>query len=584
MIRKLVRQMLLAQTFSALTVSLCLMIDSIMIGRFLGKPALASYGLANPVLLISGAIGSLLAAGIQVCCGRSIGLGSKEETDRAYSSAAALAAGISLVFMLLVLLLASPLSRLLGAAKSDTLFKETKGYMRGFIIGAPAMMASLVLVPFLQMAGQSRLLIIAVLGMTVSDVGLDLLNALVLKWDMFGMGLASSLSYYIATAIALIYFLSKKCVFRFSFKLISRKKIIELFKEGLPAGFNLASGVVLVAVVNKMLTSVGTDAGAVAAFSVINTIGNAACCVNTGIGGVSLTLSGILYNEEDRAGLISLMKQLFMYSAVLGLGMAAVLVIGAPAFASAFITTGGDTLGMAVKGIRLYSAGLMFCCANNALKNMYQATGKPHLTECISTLEGALLPSLAALFLGFLPRNIDGFWYFFVVGETVTLMLILLHAALRQKRSPVKNGAYLLLNGDFGAPAERLLEASISSLDEVSELSQRAEEFCIKNGQSVRVSRHIALCIEEVASNVISHGFTHDNKPHNLSVRVLGKPDHWVLRFRDDCRAFDPISYLTDHPETPGIKLMLALAEDAKYTYSLSMNNLTLTLKGDCQA
>ena len=125
MIRKLVRQMLLAQTFSALTVSLCLMIDSIMIGRFLGKTAIAAYGLANPVLLISGAIGSLLAAGIQVCCGRSIGLGSKEETDRAYSSAAALAAGISLVFMLLVLLLASPLSRLLGAAKSRSTYIPT---------------------------------------------------------------------------------------------------------------------------------------------------------------------------------------------------------------------------------------------------------------------------------------------------------------------------------------------------------------------------------------------------------------------------------------------------------------------------
>ena len=37
MIRKLTRQMLTAQIFAALTVSLCLMIDSVMISRFLGK-------------------------------------------------------------------------------------------------------------------------------------------------------------------------------------------------------------------------------------------------------------------------------------------------------------------------------------------------------------------------------------------------------------------------------------------------------------------------------------------------------------------------------------------------------------------
>ena len=51
MIRKLVRQMLTAQIFSALTVSLCLLIDNIMIGRFLGVQAIAAYGLANPIML-----------------------------------------------------------------------------------------------------------------------------------------------------------------------------------------------------------------------------------------------------------------------------------------------------------------------------------------------------------------------------------------------------------------------------------------------------------------------------------------------------------------------------------------------------
>ena len=63
MIRKLVRQMLAAQVFSALTVSLCLLIDNVMISRFLGETGMAAYSLANPVLLAIGAIGSLLAAG-----------------------------------------------------------------------------------------------------------------------------------------------------------------------------------------------------------------------------------------------------------------------------------------------------------------------------------------------------------------------------------------------------------------------------------------------------------------------------------------------------------------------------------------
>ena len=42
MVKKLVKQMLAAQVLSALTVSLCLLIDNLMIGRFLGEGALSA--------------------------------------------------------------------------------------------------------------------------------------------------------------------------------------------------------------------------------------------------------------------------------------------------------------------------------------------------------------------------------------------------------------------------------------------------------------------------------------------------------------------------------------------------------------
>ena len=58
MIRKLLRQMLSAQILSAMTVSLCLLIDSIMIGRFLGVDAMSAYGLSTPLLLMFAAFGA----------------------------------------------------------------------------------------------------------------------------------------------------------------------------------------------------------------------------------------------------------------------------------------------------------------------------------------------------------------------------------------------------------------------------------------------------------------------------------------------------------------------------------------------
>lgn len=577
MIRKLIRQMLTAQIFSALTVSLCLLIDSVIIGRFLGVESIAAYQLASPILLVIGALGSMLAAGVQVACSKSLGRGSQEETNAGYSSAVALTGGISLALMLIVLLFSSSIASIMGAGREGTLFGETRDYLVGFMIGAPASMGALILVPFMQMAGQNGLLIAAVLGMTLSDIGLDLLNVMVFHGGMLGMGLASSISYYVALVVGCVYFLSKKCMFRFSLRLVTRKKISELFRSGVPAVFNMASSVILIFLLNKLLLGTG-GSDAVAAYSVLTSIGNSANCIATGIGGVALTLAGILFSEEDRSGLEEVMKQLFRDSVILGLGVGAILVIFAPAFVGLFVPQAGSVQTMAILGVRLFAAGLIPCCINSALKNSYQVMNRELLTEGISLFGGAIFPALAAFVLSrFLGTT--GIWFFFVAGQTITLLAICLYIRSCKKTLPWKNGAFLLLKDDLIVAKEDLLEADIHTLQEMGEVVRSAEAFCLAHEESARISSRIALCIEEMAGNTILHGFEKDKKPHHLSVRVLYKKDGWVLRFRDDCRAFDPVHYIPrEGKDALGIRLTLAIAEEAHYIYSLNLNNLTLKL------
>ena len=577
MIRKLVRQMLTAQILSALTVSLCLLIDSVMISRFLGETAIAAYGLSNPVLLAIGAIGTLLAAGVQVVCSKALGRGSQEEANAGYSSAVAVAGGISLAFAALVILFRFALARGLGAGSSGILYEDTANYLAGFSIGAPGSMGALVLVPFLQMAGQSGLLIAAVLTMTVTDIVLDLLNVLVYHGGMFGMGLASALSYYAAMIVAGFYFLSRKSVFRFSRKLVDWKRIVELFCNGVPAGVNMLASVVMVYVMNRLLNAL-SGSTAVAAYTVFMSIGNAANCITTGIGGVSLTLSGIFYHEEDRTSLKELIGMLCKWSVVLGLCMGALLLVFAPACVSLFIPNDGMTKQMAIIGLRCFALGLIPCCVNNALKNEYQATGRASLTELISLFEGAVFPALSAFILSAF-MSVNGAWLAFAAGETLMVLTIGLFIRLHSRKLPWKDGAFLLLKSDFGAPEDHVLEMKLQTLDEVTAAAEKAERFCLEQGQDTRVGNHIALCIEEMAANVIEHGFKKDGKHHHLSVLILHKPNHWVLRFRDDCRAFDPVSYVPrEGKQAIGIKLVLAMAEEAHYTYTMNLNNLALKL------
>ncbi len=579
MIRKLAQQMLIAQIFAALTVSLCLMIDSIMIGRFLREEAIAAYGLSNPVLLVMGAVGSMLASGIQASCSKSLGRGSQEETNAGYSSAIAVGGGISLLFLVCVLLFPAQIATAMGAGTSGGLFEKTRDYLMGFSLGAPASMGALVLVPFLQMAGKSGLLIAAVLSMTVADIVLDLLNVLVFHGGMFGMGLASTVSYYFALLISGFYFLSKKCVFRFSWKMVTKRKIAELFRNGIPAGVGMVTSVILVFALNNLLAGTG-GSSAVAAYSVIMTIGNASNCITTGVGGVSLTLSGIFFNEEDRKCLRELVAYLCRCAVVLGVAVGVILLLFAPVFVSLFIPDPGETQNMATLGLRLFAIGLIPCCMNNILKNQYQATERVALTEMISVLEGVFFPLLAA-FLFSLLMGTRGVWLQFGLGELLTLICIGLYIYKKTGLLPWQKDACLMLKESFGVTEDHMMEFDVHSMEEVEHVVRQAEQFCLLHGQNAKVSNHIALCIEEMAGNIILHGFSQDTKEHHLSIRVISKDKLWVLRFRDDCRAFDPVHYVPREGEDAlGIRLVLAIAADAQYTYSMNLNNLTLRLRG----
>lgn len=578
MIRKLTSKMLLAQVLSVLTTSLCMLVDSIVIGRFLGVRAMAAYGLSSPILLIIGGVGTILSAGVQVSCSKSIGKGLIEEANVGYSSAVGSSLVISMLFLLFVLAFQNHIPTWMGAGTSGELFDSTRGYLIGFSIGAPGCITALVLIPFLQMAGQMGLLISAVVAMTVTDVALDLLNALVFHWGLFGMGLASALSYYVALLVAIWYFFSKKGIFRFRFRNVRLSKVAELVKSAIPSVFNIGTGVVLVFLINKILLRLNGSL-AVAAYSVMTTIGNASNCISTGVYGVSLTLTGVLYQEEDKTGLKVMLKTLMPRCLIMGLTVGAFLAVAAPALVDLFLTDRtGASRQMAITGLRIYALGLVPCCINNAFKGYLQGSDRIRAIVNYSTAEGLLVPVLFAFGLSF-PFGTTGVWFYFLAGEVISLLGFSILKWKRARRVSFDMDVFLDYKKGFGVGPDDMLEFDIKTLDEVTAVAETAERFCIEHGQSELTGAHVALCVEEMAANTIIHGFSPKGK-NSLSVRIQDHDDRWIIRFRDDCRAFDPLHYVFKKTDSPvsGIRLMLSIADEVRYTYSMNLNNLMIVI------
>ncbi len=581
MIKKLFKQMLLTQILTAMAVTLCLLIDSIMIGRYLGVDELAAYGLANPVLLVFTAIGCMLSAGIQVVCGKSMGSGDADTTNGCYSTSVFLGAAISFGGILLIYLFINPLCLLLGADAGTNVFFLTKDYLLGFIIGAPAFIGAQLMVPYMQMSGRRTALAIAVILMTICDVIFDLLNVFVFEGGIYGMGIASSLSYYVAFLFGLPYFLKKDFTFKFSLKGIRKVILAELAKAGIPTLVNQLSLCLLVFTVNQLLLSVGGSDG-VAAYSVISTIGNIGFAVGGGIASVTLLLSGIFYNEEDKKSVLDIIRSSVFFALILNIALVAVVIILAPQITALFVDNPGSNAGLiTLGGLQLYAFCFIPSSLNTNFKNYYQGIERPKLTQVISVFQNFVFTAIYAFVFSKL-FGLNGIWISFVCGETTNFIVMSIYVWTKSKIRGIRAEAYAYLPDGFGED-DNSIEMNITNVDDAISASNKSAEFCITNGQSRRISMLVGLSIEEIAMNILKHG-CNDGKKHNISVKLKKKETgEWQLRVRDDCRNFDPVKYLELHTAGDGfahigIRMIFGLVKEANYVNSLGLNNLTLTL------
>ena len=583
MIRKLFKQMMVTQIVSSMTVTLCMLIDSIMIGQFLGTEAMAAYGFTQPVLLAFAAPGAMISAGVQVVCGKTMGSGDNDGTDACFTVSAALTAVIAALGLAVVLCFSGPISTLLGAGEPgpyNPVFKLTKDYLIGFMLGVPAFLAAQIMVPYMQMSGSRKRLVAAVLLMTASDVAFDFLNVLVFHGGTFGMGLASSLSYYVAVLVGIGYFFKKDCLFHIRRNGLRRDVLRGILAEGIPTVINQFSLVLLVFLFNRILRAVGSTM-AVAAYSAVSTVSNLCYAFSSGIASVALMLAAMFSTDEDRSSLYALVKTMCRYAVTVLAAVTVLVLLTATPLVSMFLDGDPAALRLASRGLRLFSLCLIPCALNTGFKFYYQGIGRVRLMEIISVLQNFVFPALAASVLTPLIGT-NGVWLAFLCGESTALASICLHVWYINKRVRLSAEDFALLSPAFGAAPGECFERAVHSLQDATAVSEGAAAFCRSHGQPDRLSFLVGLCIEEICCNIVRYGFQ-DRKRHSVDVRLVFRGETGLIRIRDNCAQFNPVHYIELHRHDDptahlGIRLVMAEAKSASYLNSYGLNNLTLQL------
>lgn len=135
----------------------------------------------------------------------------------------------------------------------------------------------------------------------------------------------------------------------------------------------------------------------------------------------------------------------------------------------------------------------------------------------------------------------------------------------------------------FGASEDERIDITVREVEQVMYVSRQITDFCKVRGIDEERSYFAGLCMEEMAGNVVIHGFPKDHRENSVDIRVVHRGDDVILRIRDNCVAFNPsdrakVMELGEEGKNIGIRLVYNIASEVNYQNLLGLNVLTIRI------
>lgn len=581
MTTKLLFRLLPVQILLAAITAINGIVSSLFASNFVGELAMSAVALYGPVNMLITAVSILLFSGATILCGSSMGRNQVEKLPGLFSLGLALSTLVSAVFITLMLLLS--VLDLSGFLAQDPVVRPVfNRYLLGQAIGVLPFLLGNQLSAFLSMENQIRRTAAASLVLIAVNIALNFLFVRLLRWGEFGLALASSLSMWTYFAVEVQYFFSGKTSLRFRLRGISWSECGSLVRIGFPGAATNVYQTLRGLIVNALITLYVGSAG-LSAFAASDSILRFFWAIPSGMVAVSRMLISVSIGEEDRQTLVDVMRNMVRRFLPLMSAVSLLIILLAIPFTRFFYRDStAPVYMMTVWGFRI----LPLCMPLSVICMHFvcygQASGKQALVHILSVLDGVIcVAGFSALLVPLIGMN--GVYIANVLNGVVTTLVICLYAWKKNRRFPHNLEELMVIPEGFGVPEADRLDLTVDSMEEIVSIAQAVQTFCREKGIDERRATLAGLFLEEMAGNVVDHGFHRDRKRHTVDVRVVYKGGGILLRIKDDCVPFDPAerSAMTD-PAAPekniGIRMVYSMAKDIRYQNILGLNVLTIQI------
>lgn len=307
--------------------------------------------------------------------------------------------------------------------------------------------------------------------------------------------------------------------------------------------------------------------------------------VGSGIAAAVMLLVGVLYGEENRDGIMQVCRLSVKWISLAVGAVALAMFILAPWLADLYATGNVEVAELSTFAIRCVAVNIVLNALIEAYVNFLQATEQMFRTYVITIAIRFVLIVAVSYLMGYL-FGIYGVWLSSIVSSLIVIGAVVVIAMVRKRSIKIGPDDILGLRTDFGATPENTLWYNITSDNpKYTTETEDIYELCERCGLEKQKAFRVALCLEEMVTNIIDYGFSSDGKPHSIDIRIIAKNDDLILRIRDDCELFNVREKGEAWMENPeditknlGIRLTMASARDLKYVNTLGTNTLLITV------
>lgn len=568
------------QILITMIMSLNGIIDGVVASNALGQSAMAAVGLFNPIAKIIDTVTVVMVAGTQILCGQYMGRNRADRVTGLLTVNLAAVTGVGL--LLSAVCLAIPRQLAMGLGADDALAAELADYIRGAAPGFAAAMLASQLSAFLQLQHREKDTYVAILAMAAANVALDLLFVSRLGLGMVGLAAATTLANWLFLGMLAAFLLRDGAGQYLDVKKLKLADLKDIVRIGLPGALvqfcQTLRGLSLNYLIVHRIGSLGA-----AAFAAVGTFGGIMFSVTSGIAAAVRILVSLYQGEEDRTSLIQVMKTAVKYGTLLNLGsFVLIAALSAPMTRIFFRPEEGLLFASTRMGFVMFAFSMILSGIYLTMSNYHQCFARFGLVNLLSVMDGFLGVTAVSWLL--VPRfSMDGIWWGQVLNGVITLVILYGYAILKKKAFPRSVEDLMVFPEQFGAAGSDRMDLSVCTMEEVMGVSLGVEAFCRSHGVDDRRTYYASLAMEEMAGNIVTHGFG-DGKKHSVDIRVIYTPEKLLLRMRDDGRPFDPVACgKLFSPEDParniGIRMMERTASRMEYHNLLGLNVLTIELK-----